>query len=118
MSTKLADIIRSSKHFELVTPQSLSLVTFRLNPLKSSVSNGHSTEVAFPNEDLNEVNAQLASRLDHRSDVFITSAMLYGIEGKIGCLRIQTGGYRTTMDDVEAVWRAVQEEGEKVLSER
>ncbi|ORX34523.1 putative aromatic-L-amino-acid decarboxylase [Kockovaella imperatae] len=110
LSSRLGDMIRSSARFELVTPQSLSMVVFRLNP-------GQSPN-ALASDDLNKLNSKLSSRLDHRSDVFITPAMLGSEEGNMEVLRIQTGGYRTTMEDVLAVWKVVEEEGEALLRER
>ena len=101
------EIIKSSSIFELVTPQSLSLVVFRLNP--------HKAERCTPNAEVDELNVELANRLDARSDVFLTPSVLLSVEGKIAVLRIQTGGYLTTVEDILAVWQAVEEEGRAIL---
>jgi aromatic-L-amino-acid decarboxylase len=106
----LYTMIEESSVFENVTPRSLTLVVFRLDP-KSNSGPGLS------DAELNLLNTQLHNRLNARPDTFLTQTVLHSIEKEIFCIRIALGGWRTKMEDVEQVWRAVEEEGRITLEE-
>jgi aromatic-L-amino-acid decarboxylase len=90
-------IIRNSSDFELVSEPSLALLVFRYK-------REHRTD-----PELNLLNQQLVSLLTVRSDVFLTQTMLHSVEGDIFCVRFAMGGVNTTMEDVLATWRVVEE---------
>lgn len=105
--------------FEIVTPPSLSLLVFRLkNPSNPESSPIDKTLVPLADPELNLLNQKLHTRLDKRSDVFLTPTMLHSNERDIYCLRFAIGNVRTTWADVEATWSAVVEEGQAVLREQ
>lgn len=99
--------MEQSSNFELVTKPSLSLLVFRLKKAGESLTD--------PELDL--LNQKLHTRLDVRSDVFLTPTMLHSKERDLYCLRFAMGGLRTTWEDVMKTWQAVEEEGAKVLVE-
>ena len=101
---RLALVIEESPIFELVTTPSLALLCFRLNPRKG-----------YSDEELDLLNQRLHTRLDVRSDVFLTQTVLKSVERKFYCLRFAMGGARTTWEDVEKTWEVVVEEGQAVL---
>lgn len=104
--SQLAQVIRSSHNFELVTEPSLSLACFRL--VKDGASHA----------ELNKLNRSLHERLSSRRDAFLTQTILSSSDGEkdgIFCLRLATGGVSTEMSHVDAVWRIVEEEGANVL---
>lgn len=106
--SQLAQVIRGSPNFELVTEPSLALACFRL------VKDGAS------HSELNKLNRSLHERLSSRRDAFLTQTILSSSDGEkdgIFCLRLATGGVSTEMSHVDAVWRIVEEEGTNVLAQ-
>ena len=81
---------------------------FRLKP--------EGSELADP--ELNLLNQRLHTRLDARSDVFLTPTMLHSEERDIYSLRFAIGSLRTTWEDVQKTWSAVVEEGKQVMADR
>ena len=67
--------------------------------------------------ELDLLNQRLHTRLDLRSDVFLTPAVLKSETRKFYCLRFAMGGLNTRSEDVKCTWAIVEEEGAKVLSE-
>lgn len=68
--------------------------------------------------ELNLLNQRLHTRLDARSDVFLTPTMLHSEERDIYSLRFAIGSLRTTWEDVQKTWSAVIEEGKQVMADR
>jgi len=101
--------VNQTPNFELVTKPSLALLVFRLRP---------DADVALTDPELNLLNQRLHTRLDGRSDVFLTPTMLHSEERDVYCLRFAIGSLRTTWEDVEKTWAAVVEEGKTVLTDR
>lgn len=96
---QLGKIIESTPDFELVTPPSLALLSFRLKP------------TGVPESELNELNADLQSRLAHHPEVILTQTVLKAAEGtNIYCIRFALGQMRTTMQDITEVWDVVKAE--------
>jgi aromatic-L-amino-acid decarboxylase len=116
LCSRLATVVADSPIFELVTPPSLALLVFRLR--SSSSSKKDQRLVALTDPELNLLNQKLHTRLDKRSDVFLTPTMLHSNERDIYCLRFAIGNIRTTWEDVQATWDAVVEEGQAVLREQ
>ncbi len=111
-------MITKSKNFELVTAPSLALLVFRLNPKHNqSGKSGELGQSGAVDTELDLLNQRLHTRLDGRSDVFLTPTVLKSVERKFYCLRFAMGGVRTTWEDVQETWRVVEEEGERVLAE-
>lgn len=103
---QLAKIVSANPRFEIVAKPSLALLCFRLVP-----------EGVTDEAHLNEVNRELHSRLEHRSDLMLTQTVLKSSEGReMFCIRFAMGVQRTTMKDVEEVWAEVDKEAEGVLS--
>jgi hypothetical protein len=82
-------------------------LVFRLKP-----------EGALTDPELNLLNQRLHTRLDARSDVFLTPTMLHSEERDVYCLRFAIGSLRTTWEDVQKSWSVVVEEGKQVLADR
>lgn len=97
-----------SSIFENVTPRSLTLVVFRLQPKDAA-------EKVYSDAELNLLNTQFHNRLAARHDTFLTQTVLHSTEREIFCIRFAVGGWRTEVKDVETIWRAVEEEGERML---
>ena len=102
---RLAGMVKASPGFELVTTPRLSLLVFRLRPSAKNLIDA----------ELNFLNQQLYTRLSTRYDVFLTQTELSSTDRKIFCIRFALGGLNTTMEDVEAVWKVVEEEGSVIL---
>jgi aromatic-L-amino-acid decarboxylase len=103
---QLFTTIEKSEIFENVTPRSLTLVVFRLK------GKGGESDA-----ELNLLNTKLHNRLNARADTFLTQTVLHSLEGEVFCIRIALGGWQTKMEDVEKIWDAVEEEGQKTLAE-
>ncbi|KAK4689824.1 hypothetical protein P7C73_g271, partial [Tremellales sp. Uapishka_1] len=106
--TQLANRVKASANFEIVTPPSLALLVFRLRP---------SMDSTIGDAELNLLNQKLHIRLSGRHDVMLTQTMLHSEETEIFCIRIALGGRATTMEDVNAVWDVVEAEGRAVMDE-
>ena len=94
--------------FENVTPRSLTLVVFRLVPAKGAKTT---------DAELNLLNTRFHNRLSARHDTFLTQTVLHSEEREVFCIRIALGGWRTKMEDVQSIWKAVVKEGEEMLKE-
>ncbi|WVQ84115.1 hypothetical protein IAT38_006260 [Cryptococcus sp. DSM 104549] len=105
---QLADVVRSSTKFELVTKPSLALLVFRLAP---------APRAGLTDDVLNILNQRLHDQLNARFDVFLTQTILHSKEGNIFCIRFAMGGVHTTFKDVQATWSVVEAEGAKVLED-
>nr|XP_018265527.1 aromatic-L-amino-acid decarboxylase [Kwoniella dejecticola CBS 10117]OBR87685.1 aromatic-L-amino-acid decarboxylase [Kwoniella dejecticola CBS 10117] len=108
---QLEKIVKQSSKFEIVTPPSLALIVFRLNPAKSQEN------ANIDDDELNLINQKLFTALDLRYDIFLTQTVLHSKERNMFVIRLAMGGVHTKFSDVENAWRIVEEEGEKVLSE-
>nr|XP_019008651.1 uncharacterized protein I206_06333 [Kwoniella pini CBS 10737]OCF47432.1 hypothetical protein I206_06333 [Kwoniella pini CBS 10737] len=106
---QLEKIIKESSNFEIVTPPSLTLIVFRLNPISSK------EDIQLDDDELNLMNQDLFKALDLRCDIFLTQTMLHSKERNMYVIRIAMGGVHTKFSDVEEAWRIVEEEGQKIL---
>lgn len=95
---QLGALIKASEDFEIVTPPSLALLSFRLAP------------TGVPADKLNQLNVDLQSRLAHHPEVMLTQTILKTSESEIYCIRFALGQLRTTMQDIKEVWEIVQRE--------
>lgn len=103
---ELAKHIEQTPNFEIVTPPSLGLLSFRL------VNEGERAS----DEELNKLNADLNNRLAHHPEVMLTQTLLKTPESEIFCIRFAIGGRTTTLDDVKHVFSVVEAEGKAALS--
>ena len=119
---ELTALITSSNKYEIITAPSLTLIVFRLNPKW-----GDGTRM--DDSELNLLNQELHTRLDKRSDVFLTPTMLHSSSPSspsssshsspsIYCFRFAMGGLRTCWEDVASVWDVLEGEGESLLAQR
>lgn len=99
-----AALIRESTEFALVTPPSLALTVFRLEPRLSS---------PVPLEKLNELNRAFYARVSARSDIAFTQTDL----GGTFCIRMAVGASQTTEDHVKRAYEILCLEGEAALEE-
>lgn len=99
----LAQLISSSEDFEIVTPPSLALLSFRLKPGD------------LPEAELNSLNAALQTRLAHNPNVILTQTVLKTPSSEIYCIRFALGQLRTTQKDVDEIWDVVRAEGRATL---
>lgn len=104
----LCELVDRSTIFENVTPRSLTLVVFRLLPRDAA-------QKTYTDAELNLLNTQFHNRLAARHDTFLTQTVLHSKEREIFCIRFAVGGWRTSLEDVETIWRAVEQEGERML---
>lgn len=107
-------MIEQSPIFENVTPRSLTLVVFRLTPNASAKGSAPKSD---DDAELNLLNTRFHNRLSARHDTFLTQTILHSEEREVFCIRFAMGGWRTKMEDVEIIWKAVVSEGEAMLQE-
>jgi aromatic-L-amino-acid decarboxylase len=102
---QLAKLISATEDFEIITPPSLALLSFRLNPASLQLSD----------EALNRLNAALQSRLAHNPNIVLTQTVLKAASSEIYCIRFALGQYRTTQKDVDEIWAVVVDEARLTL---
>lgn len=76
-----------------------------------------STSAILSDAELNLLNTRFHNRLSARHDTFLTQTVLHSEESEVFCIRFAMGGWRTKLEDVETIWKAVIEEGEAMLKE-
>lgn len=108
LNQQFAEMISRSHQFTLVTPPSLALTVFRIEPqATSSEQPGHTLEV------LNDLNRRFHERLSARTDVMFTQTMLNGVF----CIRMAVGTARTELHHINKAFDLLCEEADKVLQE-
>lgn len=101
-------MVSHSNQFTLVTPPSLALTVFRIEPKATS-----SEQPELPLEVLNDLNKRFHERLSARSDVMLTQTILNGVF----CIRMAVGTARTELHHVERAYAVLCEVADKVLQE-
>ncbi|KAI6148331.1 pyridoxal phosphate-dependent transferase [Pisolithus tinctorius] len=104
LGNMFASLIRESTEFALVTPPSLALTVFRLEPRASP---------PVPLAKLNELNRVFYARVSARSDIAFTQTDLSGTF----CVRMAVGATRTSEDHVKHAYEILCLEGKAALEE-
>lgn len=104
---ELGKVVAASPGFELVTPPSLALLSFRLHPA------GIDSQA-----ELNALNTKLMARLASHPEVMLTQTVLKTPESDIYCIRFAIGQLRTTFADVQETWAVVEDEAKQLLAEK
>ncbi|KAI6007661.1 pyridoxal phosphate-dependent transferase [Pisolithus orientalis] len=104
LGNMFASLIRESAEFALVTPPSLALTVFRLEPYFPS---------SVPPAKLNELNREFYARVSARSDIAFTQTDLSGTF----CVRMAVGAIRTSEDHIKRAFEILCLEGRAALEE-
>ncbi|KAI6007660.1 pyridoxal-dependent decarboxylase conserved domain-containing protein [Pisolithus orientalis] len=104
LGNMFASLIRESTEFALVTPPSLALTVFRLEPRASP-------PVSLAK--LNELNRVFYARVSARSDIAFTQTDLSGTF----CVRVAVGATRTSEDHIKHAYEILCLEGKAALEE-
>jgi aromatic-L-amino-acid/L-tryptophan decarboxylase len=94
-------LVMDSPVLTLVTPPSLALSVFRLQPKSQDLSE----------QDLNSLNQTLFKRISARPDIFLTQTILNGVN----CIRMAIGASRTTETHIHDAFKLISEESELTL---
>jgi aromatic-L-amino-acid/L-tryptophan decarboxylase len=92
--------VEQSENLALVTPPSLALSVFRVQPTGSHP------------EDLNSLNRQFFNRISTRTDIYLTQTVLNGST----CTRFAVGSALTTREHILHAFEIISEEAKVVLS--
>ncbi len=104
LATQAEDYVRESQLLETLTPTSLGIVCFRINPDDTSIDE----------EELTEINKTVLARMFWEDKAFISSTLLHG---KFS-LRLCIVNHTTTWDDVRETLEATERFGQEALSSR
>jgi glutamate/tyrosine decarboxylase-like PLP-dependent enzyme len=104
LATQAEDYVRESQLLETLTPTSLGIVCFRINPADTSIDE----------EELTEINKTVLARMFWEDKAFISSTLLHG---KFS-LRLCIVNHTTTWDDVRETLKATERFGQEALSSR
>ncbi len=104
LATQAEEYVRESQLLETLTPTSLGIVCFRINPADTSIDE----------EELAEINKTVLARMFWEDKAFISSTLLHG---KFS-LRLCIVNHTTTWDDVRETLKATERFGQEALSSR
>ena len=104
LATQAEDYVSESQLLETLTPTSLGIVCFRINPADTSIDE----------EELAEINKTVLARMFWEDKAFISSTLLHG---KFS-LRLCIVNHTTTWDDVRETLEATERFGQEALSSR
>ncbi|RDB24903.1 Tyrosine decarboxylase 1 [Hypsizygus marmoreus] len=93
LNQQFADFIATSDILSLVTPPSLALSVFRIEPKRNSPD-----QVALSTESLNSLNRLFYGRISARDDILLTQTVLNGVH----CIRFAVGAARTESSHIQA----------------
>ena len=102
LAGRAGEYVRGSPVLELLTPVSLGIVCFRVNPV----------EEGLDKEALEEINRTVLANLFWDDPAFLSSTILHGTFA----LRLCILNYNTTWDDVRETLEAVESFGKEALS--
>ena len=104
LAAQAEEYVRASPVLELLTPVSLGIVCFRINP----------TDIDVDEEALEEINRTVLARVFWEDPAFISSTLLR----KTFSLRLCIVNHTTTWDDVCETLQATERFGQEALSKR
>ena len=104
LATQAEEYVSESQLLETLTPTSLGIVCFRINPADTSIDE----------EELAEINKTVLARMFWEDKAFISSTLLHG---KFS-LRLCIVNHTTTWDDVRETLKATERFGQEALSSR
>ncbi|KAG6813747.1 hypothetical protein H0H92_007699 [Tricholoma furcatifolium] len=102
------DFVANSDNLSLVTPPSLALTVFRLDPKARSPD-----QTALSLDTLNDLNKAFFGRLSARRDIYLTQTVLNGVS----CIRLAVGSLRTEKAHMEQACESIGIEAELTLKE-
>jgi aromatic-L-amino-acid/L-tryptophan decarboxylase len=94
--------VEQSENLALVTPPSLALSVFRVQPISGF------------SEDLNTLNRQFFNRISARTDIYLTQTVLNGTT----CTRLAVGSALTTREHILKAFEIIAEEAKVVLESK
>ena len=104
LAARAGEYVRASRTLELLTPVSLGVVCFRVNPAHTDLDEGA----------LEEINRKVLVRIFWDDRAFFSSTLLR----KTFALRLCIVNHTTTWDDVRETLESVERFGKQALSER
>jgi len=102
LNQEFADLVSASNYLSLVTPPSLALTVFRLQPKRTP------GQPALSAESLNGLNRLFYERISARDDILLTQTILNGVF----CIRLAVGAVRTTSIHIKNAYDILHEEAE------
>ena len=102
LAVRAEEYVRESQILEMLTPASLGVVCFRINP----------ADTAIDEEELAEINKTILARIFWEDKAFISSTLLHG---KFS-LRLCIANHNTTWDDVRETLEAAERFGREALA--
>lgn len=106
LNQEFAEYISKSNILALVTPPSLALTVFRLEPKPKSPE-----QPAFSLESLNNLNMLFYGRISARHDIYMTQTVLNGVH----CIRLAVGAVRTESVHIQHAFEILQKEAKLAL---
>jgi aromatic-L-amino-acid decarboxylase len=94
-------LLERSDLLKIVTPPSLSLTVFRIDPAPNSLKNR-----VFALEELNDINKRFYGRLSARNDILLTQTILNGVF----CIRLAIGAVRTESYHIQRAYDLLEKE--------
>ena len=101
LATRAEEYIRESPTLELLTPVSLSIVCFRVNP----------TDIDLDEAGLEKINRNVLARVFWEDPALMSSTLV----GKMFSLRLCILNHTTTWDDVRETLAAIERFGREAL---
>lgn len=98
LTEKLAKVIRKRNDFEILAPVDFNLICFRYCP------------AGVNDEDLNQINARILHNINDSGKAYLTHTKLNGIY----TLRLVIGQTNVTKKQVDAVWKLILAEVDKI----
>ncbi|KAF8070404.1 pyridoxal phosphate-dependent transferase [Lyophyllum atratum] len=106
LNQEFADFVIASDELSLVTPPSLALTVFRLDPKPKS-----SDQSSLSLESLNNLNRLFYGRISARNDILLTQTVLNGVY----CIRLAVGAARTETSHIQQACELLHKEAELSL---
>ena len=102
LATQAEEYVRESQILEMLSPASLGVVCFRINPADTSIDE----------EELAEINKTILARIFWEDKAFISSTLLHGTFS----LRLCIANHTTTWNDVRETLEAAERFGREALA--
>jgi aromatic-L-amino-acid decarboxylase len=106
LNYEFADLVSASEYLSLVTPPSLALTVFRLEPKLTALK-----QSTLSPESLNNLNRLFYGRISVRDDILLTQTILNGIF----CVRLAVGAARTDSDHIQKAYDLLNKEAKMAV---